>query len=72
MEEMNFNTQHDFKDIVSVDKLLKVFFFFILNSEARMRRKTSLFIHTSKSSVIYDVLMVFKVDLIIIGISSNK
>lgn len=71
MEEMNFNTQHDFKDIVSVDNFSK-FFFFILNSEARMRRKTSLFIHASKSSVIYDVLMVFKVDLIMIVISSNK
>lgn len=29
MEEMNFNTQHDFKDIVSVDKLFKVFFLYI-------------------------------------------
>lgn len=54
MEEMNFNTQHVFKDIVSVDKLLKVFFslYWTLNHfKARMRRKTSLFIHASKSSL---------------------
>lgn len=53
-EEMNFNTQHVFKDIVSVDKLLKFFFslYWTLNHfKARMRRKTSLFIHASKSSL---------------------
>lgn len=76
MEEMNFNTQHVFKDIVSVDKLLKVFFFFILNSESLQsenEEKNFIIYPCIKIFfVIYDVLMVFKVDLIITGISSNK
>lgn len=73
-EEMNFNTHHVLKDIASIEKLWKGFC--TLNSRKSEIEEENFIIYRCIKIffVIYDILMVFKVDfiIIVIHISSNK
>lgn len=73
-EEMNFNTHHVLKDIASIEKLWKGFC--TLNSRKSEIEEENFIIYRCIKIffVIYDILMVFKVDfiIIVIHVSSNK